>query len=141
MVRPYDSVGRYGGEEFLIVAPGCGIAETWELAERVRVHVAGCNIITGGSNVQVSLSLGIATGDERRISKNSAGRRFRALSGKELGTQPRRTEHRPGRHGRTSRSWQYSTATSGSRFFIADIARAGAPALLCFQSSRVIFRI
>jgi len=47
VVRPYDSVGRYGGEEFLIVAPGCGIAETWELAERVRVHVAGCNIIAG----------------------------------------------------------------------------------------------
>jgi diguanylate cyclase (GGDEF)-like protein len=61
MVRPYDSVGRYGGEEFLIVAPGCGLAETWELAERVRVHVAACSIIAGGSNVQVSLSLGVAT--------------------------------------------------------------------------------
>jgi diguanylate cyclase (GGDEF)-like protein len=63
MVRPYDSVGRYGGEEFLIVAPGCGLTETWELAERVRVHVAGCSIMAGGSNVQVSLSLGIATGE------------------------------------------------------------------------------
>lgn len=63
MVRPYDSVGRYGGEEFLIVAPGCGAAETWELAERVRVHIAGCAINVGGSNVQVSLSLGVATGE------------------------------------------------------------------------------
>jgi len=63
MVRPYDSVGRYGGEEFLIVAPGCGLAETWELAERVRGHVAGCNIMVGGSSVQVSLSLGISTGE------------------------------------------------------------------------------
>jgi len=62
MVRPYDSVGRYGGEEFLIVAPGCGLPEAWDLAERVRSHVAGCNIMTGGSNVKVSLSLGIATG-------------------------------------------------------------------------------
>jgi diguanylate cyclase (GGDEF)-like protein len=62
VVRPYDSVGRCGGEEFLIVAPGCGLAETWELAERVRSHVAGCNIMVGGSNVQVSLSLGVATG-------------------------------------------------------------------------------
>jgi diguanylate cyclase (GGDEF)-like protein len=62
VVRPYDSVGRYGGEEFLIVAPGCGMTEAWELAERVRVHVAGCNIMAGGSNVQVSLSLGVATG-------------------------------------------------------------------------------
>jgi diguanylate cyclase (GGDEF)-like protein len=63
MVRPYDSVGRYGGEEFLIVVPGCGLAETWELAERVRAHIAGCNIVVGGSKVQVSMSLGIATGN------------------------------------------------------------------------------
>ena len=62
VVRPYDSVGRYGGEEFLIVAPGCGLAETAELAERVRSHVAGCNIVVGGSSVNVSLSLGVATG-------------------------------------------------------------------------------
>ena len=62
VVRPYDSVGRCGGEEFLIVAPGCGLAETWELAERVRSHVANCNIMIAGSSVQVSLSLGVATG-------------------------------------------------------------------------------
>lgn len=62
MVRPYDSVGRYGGEEFLIIAPGCGLGETWELAERVRNHVARCNIMAGGAPVQVTLSLGVATG-------------------------------------------------------------------------------
>lgn len=62
VLRPYDSVGRYGGEEFLIVAPGCGLAEACELAERVRSHVAGCNITVGGSSVAVSLSLGVATG-------------------------------------------------------------------------------
>jgi diguanylate cyclase (GGDEF)-like protein len=63
MVRPYDSVGRYGGEEFLIIAPGCGLGETWELAERVRTHVASCNIMAGGAPVQVTLSLGVATGE------------------------------------------------------------------------------
>lgn len=62
MVRPYDSVGRYGGEEFLIIAPGCGLGETWELAERVRAHVASCSIMAGGSHAKVSLSLGVATG-------------------------------------------------------------------------------
>lgn len=62
VVRPYDSVGRYGGEEFLIVAPGCGLKETWELAERVRTHITACNISVGASKVQVSLSLGIAKG-------------------------------------------------------------------------------
>jgi len=63
MVRPYDSVGRYGGEEFLIVAPGCGMGETWELAERVRTHVSSCSIMAGGSHVKVTLSLGVATGE------------------------------------------------------------------------------
>jgi diguanylate cyclase (GGDEF)-like protein len=63
VVRPYDSVGRYGGEEFLIVAPGCGLAETWELAERIRAHVAGCDIVVGGSKVRLTLSLGIAIGE------------------------------------------------------------------------------
>jgi len=63
MVRPYDSVGRYGGEEFLIVAPGCGLGETVELAERVRAHVSGCSIMAGGSAVHVTLSLGVATGE------------------------------------------------------------------------------
>ena len=62
VLRPYDSVGRYGGEEFLIVAPGCGLTEACELAERVRTHIAGCSINVSGSPVKVSLSLGVATG-------------------------------------------------------------------------------
>jgi diguanylate cyclase (GGDEF)-like protein len=37
------------------------MAETWELADRVRSHVAGCSIMVDGSSVQVSLSLGVAT--------------------------------------------------------------------------------
>jgi len=62
VVRPYDSVGRYGGEEFLIVAPDCGPAEIWELAERIRCSVANSSIVAGGSSLNVTLSLGVATG-------------------------------------------------------------------------------
>jgi diguanylate cyclase (GGDEF)-like protein len=62
VVRPYDSVGRYGGEEFLIVAPGCGPHATWELAERIRAYVSNCGIVAGGANLKVSLSLGFAAG-------------------------------------------------------------------------------
>jgi diguanylate cyclase (GGDEF)-like protein len=70
VVRPYDSVGRYGGEEFLIVAPGCGLAETWELAERVRTHIAACSIVVGGeAKVSVSLSFGIAAGESANDSE------------------------------------------------------------------------
>ena len=63
VVRPYDSVGRYGGEEFLIVAPDCGPAEIWELAERIRLCVANCSIVAGGASLHVTLSLGVATGN------------------------------------------------------------------------------
>jgi len=62
VVRPYDSVGRYGGEEFLVVAPDCGPAEIWELAERIRNCVANCSIVAGGTSLHVTLSLGVSTG-------------------------------------------------------------------------------
>jgi diguanylate cyclase (GGDEF)-like protein len=62
VVRPYDSVGRYGGEEFLIVAPGCGPHATWELAERIRAYVSSCSIVAGGTSLKLSLSLGFAAG-------------------------------------------------------------------------------
>jgi two-component system, cell cycle response regulator len=35
-VRVYDSVGRYGGEEFLIILPGCNPEDTRQKAEQIR---------------------------------------------------------------------------------------------------------
>jgi len=39
-MRAYDSMGRYGGEEFLIVLPGCDEAATRKQAERMRAALA-----------------------------------------------------------------------------------------------------
>ena len=39
-VRPYDSIGRYGGEEFLVILPGCDEACVGKQAERMREALA-----------------------------------------------------------------------------------------------------
>ena len=59
VLRSYDSLGRYGGEEFLVVAPGCGLAESHELAERIRAHVAAQAITTKNGTVPVTVSIGV----------------------------------------------------------------------------------
>lgn len=65
-LRTYDSLGRYGGEEFLIVTPNCGPDETQEIAERLRQAVAKNSICLGDASIQVTISLGatVAEADE-----------------------------------------------------------------------------
>ena len=58
-VRPYDSVGRYGGEEFMLVSPGCSDVETWRLAERLRRVVSCAPISTPEGDVWVTMSFGV----------------------------------------------------------------------------------
>jgi two-component system cell cycle response regulator len=63
-VRGYDSVGRYGGEEFLIVLPGCGRDQIDQGAERVRSAVDGGPLLVDGVTITVTASIGaaVATG-------------------------------------------------------------------------------
>ena len=61
-LRPYDSVGRYGGEEFLIVAPACDIAQARDLAERVRERMEKRLVMVAAKPVRITLSMGVAAG-------------------------------------------------------------------------------
>jgi len=59
-IRPYDSVGRYGGEEFLIVAAHCNMAETFKLAERVRSTLCSAPVQSSGGPIEVTASFGVS---------------------------------------------------------------------------------
>jgi len=59
-IRPYDVVGRYGGEEFLIVASAADGKGTMALAERVRSAVEATPIPTQAGEIRVTVSLGAA---------------------------------------------------------------------------------
>jgi len=60
-MRPYDQMGRYGGEEFLIVLPGCGESNAASVAERLRRCVADDPIDTSEGMISITLSLGAAS--------------------------------------------------------------------------------
>ncbi len=60
-VREYDSVGRYGGEEFLIVAPGCDSLQVADLAERLRKSLASESMDTAEGMLDVTASFGVAS--------------------------------------------------------------------------------
>ncbi|HWP83633.1 MAG TPA: GGDEF domain-containing protein, partial [Terriglobia bacterium] len=71
VVRPYDFIGRYGGEEFLIVFPGAGTADTLGLAERLRHCVRNGPLELPEGPIALSMSLGagsFAGGSRREVS-------------------------------------------------------------------------
>jgi two-component system, cell cycle response regulator len=60
-VRGYDSVGRYGGEEFLIIAPGCDPKGLVVSAERLRAVIAESPIASTVGPIPVTLSVGLVS--------------------------------------------------------------------------------
>lgn len=58
-VRPYDYVGRYGGEEFLIVLPECPLHAAKNAAERMQRAVSQEPVVLPEGPVRVTISLGV----------------------------------------------------------------------------------
>ncbi|MGZ9002332.1 MAG: GGDEF domain-containing response regulator [Burkholderiales bacterium] len=70
-LRPYDAVGRYGGEEFLLVLPGCAAVHAFGVAERVRASIADTSVSSPSGPVPVTISLGVATSTGRETSPDA----------------------------------------------------------------------
>ncbi len=64
-LRANDSIGRYGGEEILVVLPGCLLGDLRAIAERARLAVADALVTNGGRAVSVTISLGAAASGQR----------------------------------------------------------------------------
>ena len=59
-LRGYDAIGRFGGEEFPLVLPGCSIEEGVKLAERICHVVRSEPVKVENWSFEVSISLGVA---------------------------------------------------------------------------------
>ena len=67
-IRRHDTIGRYGGEEFLIIAPNSDCREVKEIADRVWQEVRDRPFEVGSLRLDVTVSVGFACIDESDVS-------------------------------------------------------------------------
>ena len=63
-LRQHDILGRFGGEEFLIVLPETNLKDAVEVAERIRKFIAENELDIDGRMIRMTASFGISTCDK-----------------------------------------------------------------------------
>jgi two-component system, cell cycle response regulator len=58
-LRDYDQIGRFGGEEFLVIASGIKESDALNLFERMRLHIAYSPIPTKAGDIRITVSIGV----------------------------------------------------------------------------------
>ena len=64
MIRKEDWVGRWGGEEFLMIVPGSPHCDAEPLAERVRSEIANSEFSNSGTSFGITVSIGVACANQ-----------------------------------------------------------------------------
>lgn len=64
-IRGYDSLGRYGGEEFLILFPDAGISEVHAISERIRAAIGNAPVEVFQLEIPITVSQGIVAWDSQ----------------------------------------------------------------------------
>jgi diguanylate cyclase (GGDEF)-like protein len=80
-VRESDFVGRYGGEEFIMLLPDADRETTLQVAERVRSAIADIDILGGDSAVTASFGVAVFpehAPDAARLVRNADRAMYRA---------------------------------------------------------------
>lgn len=62
-LRQSDVIGRYGGEEFVVILSSADVAAAQPIAERIRLRVADLSVAGFGEPFRVTCSIGVATSD------------------------------------------------------------------------------
>ncbi len=70
-MREYDQVGRYGGEEFLVVLPNCDLSQAATLADRMRHRLQAEVMKVDGAELRVSASFGVTVSDRSERSPDT----------------------------------------------------------------------
>jgi len=63
-VRGYDLVGRYGGEEFLLILGGCSATEAMARADQLRESIEAAPILTSCGAISITISIGVLPAQE-----------------------------------------------------------------------------
>jgi diguanylate cyclase (GGDEF)-like protein/PAS domain S-box-containing protein len=63
-VRGYDLVGRYGGEEFLLILGGCSATEAMARADQLRQSIEASPVATSCGSIPVTISIGVLPAQE-----------------------------------------------------------------------------